>query len=302
MAIPGLERHVSVLNAKGRGLLMKNGLAFVRKGWAVVPFGPVCWDYGLSPDDASDVLRRLGGFWLQSTTGFETDVEAGAGEDQAGDRWYAVVCRRHTGIDETKSGNTRSKLRRATKHCDVRRVLAREIAENGYETYCAAFSRYRGWSGDLPTKEAFRRSVLSDAPFDDVRHQWAVYVGDRMVGFAQVLAWGRLEADYTLIKLDPEYLKFYSGYALMYAMNQYYLAEQGFRYVSDGFRSVLHETAVQEFLITKFGFERAYTELNLSFRLPLGGVIAAARPFRKWISKAHPAVAALMELDRLRAR
>ena len=302
MTIPGLERHVSALNAKGRAIALRNGHAFVRNGWRVAPFGPVCWDYGLPNGDASALLRQLGGLWLQWTEGFEPKLGGLKEDHQCGDGWYAVICRRHTLLEDAKSGNTRSKLRRAIKNCDVRKVPAREIAENGFETYCAAFSRYRGWSGDLPTKERFKNSVLSDSPFDDIRHQWAVYVGDRMVGFAQVLAWGRLEADYTLIKLDPDYLKFYSGYALIYRMNEYYLFENGFRYVSDGFRSVLHETAVQDFLITKFGFERAYTRLNVRYRFPLGGVISAARPFRKWISRVYPGAAALMELDRLRVR
>ncbi len=289
-----LDGHIEVLRGKGRPFAKVGDKVFVRKGPAAVPLGPVGSDFTVTPDQANRLLRELGGWWVQYTDGFRWGAESSS--------WYAVLCRGHVSLANIVSGNTRSKLRRGLKHCRVVKVNPGEIAEKGYETYCAALQGYKGWNGAVPSPKEFERSVNSDAPFPDVRHQWAVYHRDDMIAFAQNLVYWPIEVDYTLIKLHPAFLKLYPAYALIYTMNQYYLEDQGFEYVSDGFRSVLHQTGVQQFLIDKFGFERAYTGLHMHYRFPLGAAVQLLRPARALVRKMSPSVGALLELDRLRVR
>lgn len=120
-----------------------------------------------------------------------------------------------------------------------------------------------------------------------------------MIAFAQNIIYEKTEADYTLIKLHPAYLKYYPAYALIYKMNEYYLAQQGFQYVNDGFRSILHETGIQDFLIKKFGFEKAPTGLHVYYRPPFGQLLRMARPVRGLIGRLYPQANALFELNRL---
>ena len=141
---------------------------------------------------------------------------------------------------------------------------------------------------------------MTDAPLAETRHQWAAYCDGKMVAFAQNLIYEKQEVNYTHIKLHPEYLNRYSSYALTYRMNEYYLEQEGFEYVNDGFRSISHETKVQEFLIKKFGFEKAYTGLHIHYRFPLGHMLRIASPFRKVLTKAYPKANALFELDRMK--
>ena len=49
-----------------------------------------------------------------------------------------------------------------------------------------------------------------------------------------------MEINYSFIKLYPKYLNLYPSYALIYKMNEYYLADGGYGYANDGWRAVLH--------------------------------------------------------------
>ena len=67
-------------------------------------------------------------------------------------------------------------------------------------------------------------------------------------------------------------------------MNQHYLNERKFRYVNDGARSISHETNIQEFLIKKFKFRRAYCKLHIIYSPKIRLVLSIIYPFRSIIS------------------
>ena len=289
-----VERFAEMFRFKNRAFAQVDGQLFIRKDRWVAPLGPASQAYRLDKAQCRGLLHALGGFWVMWTDGFESPPP--------GTGWYAVVCRRHVPVEEVASGNTRSKIRRGLKNCEARQVDAREIARNGYETYCAALGDYGRRASALPTAEEFARRVMTDEPFGDIRHQWAVYHEGKMVGFAQNLLYDKTEVDYTLIKLHPDFLNRYSSYALFYRMNEHYLSREGFQYANDGFRSISHETGIQDFLRKEFGFEEACTGLHVHFRPPLGLALGAIRPFRALAKAVCPASAPLFELDRLGIR
>ena len=82
----------------------------------------------------------------------------------------------------------------------------------------------------------------------------------------------------------PNYLKLYPSYALFYTMNQYYLDEKRFDYVNDGARSISHETNIQEFLIKKFKFRKAYCNLNIIYSPKIKFILSIIYPFKSIIS------------------
>ena len=75
----------------------------------------------------------------------------------------------------------------------------------------------------------------------------------------------------------------YPFYGLIYVMNEYYLRQNSFSYVCDGARSITGHSNIQPFLIDKFGFRCAYAYLKIYYRAPLGLIVKALFPFRKWI-------------------
>ena len=281
-----------MLTAKNNQFELVNGVLFIRRDRWITPMGPAAQAFHLDKAQCSKLLHKLGGLWVMWTDGFQLS-------DSISD-WYSVICREHKALEDITDGKRRSELRRALRECDVRLVDAEEIALKGYETYCAASLSYRNNYFIMPDEQEFRRRVMTDLPFGDVRDQWGVYCDGKMVGFGQNLLYDKIEVDYTQIKLHPLYLNRYSAYALIYKMNEYYLMQQGFQYVNDGFRSISHETGIQDFLIKKFGFEKAYTNLNVYYRPPIGQLLKIARPFRALASYLIPQVDALFAMDLFR--
>jgi hypothetical protein len=103
---------------------------------------------------------------------------------------------------------------------------------------------------------------------------------------------------YSAVTFHPAYFKKNISYALFHHMNRYYLSDQRFAYVNDGFRSILHETQVQEFLVHNFNFEKAYTPLDVAYRAPFGALIRSTFPLRNVIGKLDRRLGAVYELER----
>ena len=95
----------------------------------------------------------------------------------------------------------------------------------------------------------------------------------------------------------PDYFKFNASYALIDPMNgTTYLRERSYPYVNDGFGPISHPTEFQEYLVKKFGFERAYTHLHLHYKPALAAAMAMPR-WSKRLAGKLARFAALCTLD-----
>jgi hypothetical protein len=283
------DRFMELFERRGEAATVVRGAIFKPYSGMVVPFGPADADYSLSPDEASRALRSLGGTVLRTTTGFRP---AGAAAD-----WYAVICRSFSPVDSVSSSNTRSKLRRALRNCEVRRISAEEVATAGYEVYRRAFDRYTG--PDRPVeRERFEPHHQVTGDFDDIVEHWGVYCDGELAGYASNYVFGATEAAYSTLKFHPDHLRRYTSYALFHRMNEHYLGEGRVSYVNDGFRSILHTTELQQFLEHNFAFEKAYMGIDAFYRQPYRTILRATFPFRKLIGKVDDRARALYELER----
>ena len=93
--------------------------------------------------------------------------------------------------------------------------------------------------------------------------------------------------EYDEIRFHPDFLKLYSSYVLFYKMNQFYLNEKNFKYVNDGARSISHNTNIQQFLIEKFKFRKAYCKLHVINLRGLSLVIKFLYPFKGIIKRVN---------------
>jgi hypothetical protein len=105
-----------------------------------------------------------------------------------------------------------------------------------------------------------------------------------MISYAQNILLGR-SCSYGSMKFNPKDLNLYSSYALIYHMNEYYLNKNNFLYVNDGARSISHDTNIQDFLIKKIYFRKAYCRLNIIYRWDIALGVYILYPFRNVISK-----------------
>ncbi len=187
--------------------------------------------------------------------------------------WY-VICDNKLELTDY-SRNTRSKIRRGLKQCEVKMITKDILQENGYDCYSSAFSKYNTHlSPKIITQ--FQEEINS---FDDSWDFWGIYHEDILIGYSQNKIIDDY-CDYSTIKFHPDYLRCYPSYSLFFTMNQYYLNEKNFKYINDGARSISHETNIQTFLIDKFRFRKAYCKLNIIYSTKVRLLLSLLYPFR----------------------
>jgi hypothetical protein len=176
------------------------------------------------------------------------------------------------------SANVRSQVRRGRRRCEVRRVAAEWVAENGYECYSSAFARYKG--GRPESREDFETRVGDDAggPFE----YWGVFTEGKLAGYAKcVLSENHVAT--AVLKFNPLFMKLYAPRALLDGMLQVYVTEQH-KTVTNGFRSIAHDSNIQEFL-ERHGFCRAYCDLQVRYCPALGLSIGCLYPLRRLVDR-----------------
>jgi len=239
----------------------------------VAPHVPVT----LTDEAARELLRRSGAYFLRWVSDFDCREET--------EFWYVIKVGKVS--MEELSANTRSKVRRGLKNCSVEPCSAETIANGGYDVYRKAFARYDTFLKPVE-KEAFARQILRLA----AKKEWEFWCVRDRSGILIAYSQNRIEngsCNYATIKFDPDHLKHYPSYALFFVMNSYYLKERGMRYVNDGARSLSHQTDIQMFLISKFGFRKAFCRLNIRYSPKVMAAVRLLYPFRRLIAAfKHP--------------
>jgi hypothetical protein len=283
------NRIAELYKLQGRPFLVLDDKLWVDYRRAVVPVGPPHIDYSLPEDQACILLEHFSGSLMaRYTTGFETEGLS---------PWYAVICDNFKDISQLPAKN-RSEIRRGLNNCGVEKIDAVYLSQHGYEVYFSAYERYKG--GSKPGSEKkFRESKYITAVFEDVYHYWGVFHKNRLIAYSSNMVYSDEVVDYTAIKINPEYLKLYPGYALIYRMNQYYLIEQSFQYVNDGFRSIAHQTNFQDFLIRKFGFKKAYVGIKIFYKPIISLGLSLTFPFRGFLKRLNTKMETLYRLEEI---
>lgn len=187
--------------------------------------------------------------------------------------WY-VIKDNDTNIN-SYSSNTRNQIRKGLKNCHIRIINKSEIKKNGYNIYKAAFKNYKG-AQKFKSKKEFLLELK------DKFHCWGIYdKKNNFIGYAQNRILNDF-CDYSKIKVFPKNLKEYPYYALLYEMNKYYLDEMKLKYVSNGTKSISHQTNIQELLIKKFNFRKAYCNLHIMYHPIIKPIIYFLFPMRKF--------------------
>lgn len=199
------------------------------------------------------------------------------------------------------SKNTRNQIRRGAREFECRMVNKSVIQAEGYGVYCASFERYQTF--EKMYSEAKFEKALERLPAKS--EFWAVRERDTgiMVAFSENYVGGQA-CFYSTIWAYPEALKRYAGYVLIHEMNKHYLNERRFNYVSDGARSISHQTNIHQFLEDKFGFRRAYAHLRVVYAPGVGFAVRLLYLFRALFigrsSSLMQQVGVLLEQERIR--
>ena len=224
-------------------------------------------------DAECDVLLKKGGWIVRNTYDFDQKEES--------DFWY-IIKDSFGGFGE-HSSNERKKIRRAFNRFDYRKIDRQLIVNHGFEIIKSVNDNYV--VKDRKMNENVFKELL-DIWDEENNEFWGAFdLSDgRFVGFAVVRTMGE-GCFYDLVTVYPEYKHntSYPYYGFFYKLNEYYLGERKFKYVTDGSRSVTEHSNIQPFLEQNFKFRKAYCKLKIRYKWWFGIVVRMLLPFRNII-------------------
>lgn len=185
-------------------------------------------------------------------------------------RWWWVTCDNKDYDIENLPKRGRRDVRAGLRRCEVRRLepTSQWLSEHGYAVYRNA---YLGYGGEAPlSAEQYARDVLRGADYSG-RESWGAFIGDKLIAYSRCL----VQDNAVLLanaKSDPVHNKALPNNALTYTLTRHYLKERGFLYVTDGSRSVAHDTAFQSF-VERMGYRKVYCPLRLELTPTLASLV-----------------------------
>ncbi len=195
--------------------------------------------------------------------------------------WWYIVC--YTPFEfERLSRKSRKNIRKALENCKVKKVNPCDCVEDLWRVFQEATERYSNFA-QTTTRDSFA-SMIAKAP--DYWDFWGGYdkENNRMIGY-KICSVYEEWVDFTASKYSTEFLKLRVSDALNYTALDYYLNESGKKYVSNGTRSVVHETNVQDYYQEHFNFRKAFCKLHIKYRFPVSFIIRILYLFRGTLKK-----------------
>ena len=205
--------------------------------------------------------------------------------------WWCIIKDTPFDIMSLKS-NRRSLITRGLKRVDVKVIIPADYAEQMSNILVKEWKYY-----DDSYEEGNDRQKLTD-DFKKLTMKNlgnAEYLGaflkdtDTMIGYAIYNLFDDW-IEYSVVKTDPEYLNTQVNAALAYFGVERYM-RLGIKYIHGGWRTVIHESNYQEYLMKNFEFRKAYCKLHIQYRplmqiavnvlYPLRGMIKNVK--NKWI-------------------
>lgn len=198
--------------------------------------------------------------------------------------WY-VVRDKAMEIDDYPSKKDRQQIRRSLKAYDIKKVDIEEMGRVGYQVF------YENW---LRFPERHRPKLESKEAFESYLHVQEARGVEFWVGYStetgEAVMWETVYVTGSMAveereRLSYRYKQHYPTYGLNHVIANYYLQERGLRYVVAGVRTATEHSNVQDFLLKKMGFRKAYCKLKVWLRFPFNLIVPCAYPFRKLLPR-----------------
>ena len=209
----------------------------------------------LSKQECSDLLRN-GGLFIRNAYDFDCQRPTSF--------WY-IIKDSFEGRSEL-SKKTNKYIDKANDKFIIRKITHTEFYEGAYEVFLSAFKNYKIKSERIPSKQSFIDSNNINESNIDI---WGAIDKDtgKLAAYSIVKLYENV-AEFISSKGNPNYFtKYYPMYGLYYARNEYYLGKCGFQYVISSARSLTQHSNIQDFLIDKFKFRKAYCKLQVEYTL-----------------------------------
>lgn len=199
--------------------------------------------------------------------------------------WWCLVKDTPFDVMSLKS-NRRSLITRGLKRVEVKVIIPAEHAEQMANVLIKAWKSY-----DESYEEGNDRKELEEEFRKITRERLgnSEYLGaflkdtDTMIGYSIYNLFDDW-IEYSVVKTDPEYLNTQVNAALAYHGLERYM-KPGIRYIMGGWRTMVHETNYQDYLLKNFGYRKAYCKLHIRYRLWMKLMILILYPLRNILKK-----------------
>lgn len=86
--------------------------------------------------------------------------------------------------------------------------------------------------------------------------------------------------DLKVVKFDPDHQKNNISELLFYEIGRDLVLSKKVSFVFDGFKSIAHKSGIQDYLIRKFNYRKAYCNINIYYQHYFLFLLMALRPFK----------------------
>lgn len=197
--------------------------------------------------------------------------------------WYYVIKEGSEELDNYKS----SKKRHIIKGLDnfkVSKIDIETVRKQGY----VLFKKWNDSFGNLCNEEEYYEQINYDNKSEQIIDYFGIFDKENnLVGYSKnyIVTEPRKIAFYETIAYDPNCLLDNINYAVIHEMNKYYLNELKFDFITNGSKNVYHKTNIQDFLISKFNYRKAYCTMKVVYRKDIKILVNLLYPFRKFLKK-----------------
>lgn len=198
--------------------------------------------------------------------------------------WWYVIKDAPFCISDLKA-KRRYEITKGNNNFYVKSIDPKEYREELYRVTLEAYSAY---------PKSYRPTIDHDKFVSSIDN-WDIYYtfaafskeDNTVCGYALLRDFeGHVE--FNVLKTKPSCEKKSINAAIVNFILEYFEFEllHG-KYICDGERSVLHETAFQNYLEKYFGFRKAYCKLHIKYRFGIGFIVRCLYPVRGLIAKGN---------------
>lgn len=197
------------------------------------------------------------------------------------DFWHIILDKFYE-IDELPSKSTRKNLRKSLSVYTYRLATKEEILQYGYQIECEGAKRI----GISPryTQEDFL--IFVERAYASQQEFWLGFDIETMEPAMWELI--SLRGDHIIEnteRVSYRFKQYNPSYGLNWSIAKYYLKEKGYKYIDAGARSLTEHSNVQNFLIEKFGFRKAYCRMQVWMHPFLKLGLCLLRPFQGFFKR-----------------
>lgn len=174
--------------------------------------------------------------------------------------WWTVCDMRNYDIENIQNLNGRRAIRKGLENCQINQIEPDKFAELTFEIYFKSLISYNVPETNIIPYNKYHEMIINQSNYKGFE-LWGAFVKGKLASYAICLVIDNV-ALLGSTKSDPEFHKYYPNNALFYHLTKHYLIERKLSYVTNGPRTLLHSTSINDFLI-KMGYRRVYSRLNI---------------------------------------